>query len=170
MAFGAGSAAAPEPNVPDLSQPPAIGSTPGTPARSSAPGSSAVTIAASVAAGATTAIPQFDPVGTLALTAGSPESVAPALTTFTRRGSERRLAKPTAPAQGGGMGPDAPTGPPGHATAAVSGAAFGGSGAAHGCAILAGVLALSCWRLRRHRVRSVLPGPVGVVFLLQRPG
>jgi len=116
------------------------------------------------------AFPQFDPRGTLALTAGLPQPLSPPLATLTRRDNGRRLANPTAPAQGGGTEPDAPSGPPGHATAAGSGASFGGIGAGHWCAILAAVLALSCRRLRRHRVRPVLPGPVGVAFLLQRPG
>ena len=105
-AFGAATAAVPEPHAIDSSVP-AIGSTAGTPARSSAPGSSASPIAASVAT-ALTAFPQFDPRGTLALTAGLPQPLSRALATFTRRASERRSAKPTAPAQGGGMGPDAP--------------------------------------------------------------
>jgi hypothetical protein len=118
-----------------------------------------------------TAFLQFEPGGALALAAGLPQALSPALATFTRRDSEGRLAKPPPPAQGGGMGPpDAPSRPPGHATAAGSGAGSGGIGSAYWCAMLAGVLALSCRRLRRHRVRPVLPGPVGVAFLLQRPG
>jgi hypothetical protein len=126
-------------------------------------------IAAGVAA-AMTAFPQFDPRDALVLTLGLPHPLSPALTTFTRRDGARRLAKATAPAQGGGMEPDAPPGPPGHATAAGSGAGSSGIGSAYWCAILAGVLTLSCSRLRRVHVRPVLPGPVGVAFLLQRPG
>ncbi len=170
-AFGAGRTPAAEPDAIGSWQMPAIGSTTATSARSSAPGSPAVHVSAIVSADANATIRQVDPArGMDALTWGSVRPVAQAPATLTRRSTARHLSKATAPAQGGGMGPDAPPGPPGHATAAASAAAFGGIGSAYWCAILAGVLALSCRRLRRHRARLVLPGPVGVPFLLQRPG
>jgi hypothetical protein len=68
------------------------------------------------------------------------------------------------------MGPDMPSGPPGNAAAAGSAGGFGGTSPGQWFAILGGLLAFGIQWLRRHRVRSVLPGPVGVAFLLQRPG
>jgi hypothetical protein len=96
--------------------------------------------------------------------------VSAPLAARTRPGSPRDPAKESSPAQDNATGLDAPSGPPGHATAGSNGAALGGISSGHWCAILAGVVAFSYQRSYRRRLRPVLQGPGGVGLLLQRPG
>ena len=93
-----------------------------------------------------------------------------ALLARTRRGAERHAPKPSPSGPGGDTGPAAPLGPPGSVAVAGGGGAPGGASSALWCVILVGLLVYSAQELRRHRVRPVLSGPVGVVSLLQRPG
>jgi hypothetical protein len=152
---------------------PATVSTADTPAPWSAPGSSGSPFAAIVAAGAAARPLLFGlPLGPNPPTLLSlgPNSAAVAAWTRPDTAHAHHALKPGSPAPGGDMGPDTPSGPPGNATAGGSAGGFGGTSSGQWCAILAGLLAFGCQRLRRHRVRSFLPGPVGVAFLLQRPG
>jgi len=84
----------------------------------------------------------------------------------TKRATAHHAAKP----RGDGMGPDPPSEPPGNATAAGIAAAFANSSSGYCCAVLAGFFVLSLLLHRRHRVRPLPLGPVGVSSLLQRPG
>jgi hypothetical protein len=154
---------------------PAVASWPtpatGSAAHTPAPGWSRAPFAAIIAAGAAGRLLPFElPLGLNAVTLRSLGPNSAALAIQTRAGTARHAAEPSPLAQGGGMAPDAPSGPPGNAAVAGNAGGFGGTSSGQWCAILAGLLAFSCQRLRRHRVRSVLPGPIGVAFLLQRPG
>jgi hypothetical protein len=82
----------------------------------------------------------------------------------------RHAPKPTPAGKGGGGAPSAPTGP--SPNAAGTGAAGAAAGLSSGlwCDLFVVLLALVGRELRRHRLRPVLAGPVGVVSLLQRPG
>jgi hypothetical protein len=84
--------------------------------------------------------------------------------------ARRHISKPTPAGKGGGTWPDAPSGPSPNAAGTGGGAAPGGLSSALWCDLFLVLLALVGRELRRHRVRPVLAGPVGVVSLLQRPG
>jgi hypothetical protein len=88
----------------------------------------------------------------------------------TRPDAGHRVPKADPAGKGGGGGPDAPSAPPGSAASGVGGAAPGGLSSGVWCDIFIVLLAFTGQALRRHRVRPVLSGPIGVVSLLQRPG
>jgi hypothetical protein len=142
----------------------------GVRAPSPAPGSAEAPIAHLSAAGAATGLLPF----ALAplLDAATPSQLGPglaALATPTRPATGRHAPDPSSPAHDVG-GPGAPSAPPGSAIAGSAASAGSGLSSAEWCAILVCLVALSCNRLRRHRVRRAPPQPLGVTFLLQRPG
>jgi hypothetical protein len=94
-----------------------------------------------------------------------------ALVARINRSAADHTDKPS-PAAGHGSAPTprAPSGPPGSATAGSSAAAASGASSGLSCAILVGLITLAYRELRRHLLRPVLAGPIGVVDLLQRPG
>jgi hypothetical protein len=129
-----------------------------------------VPIAQMSAVGAATALLAFDLAPRL--DAATPSWLDPglaALAPATRRGTGRHTAIPSSRAHGAAE-PGAPSAPPGSAIAAGAASAFAGVTAVEWCAILFYLVALGCNPLRRHRVRRAPPGPLGVTFLLQRPG
>jgi hypothetical protein len=82
----------------------------------------------------------------------------------------RHAPKPTPAGKGGGAVPSAPSGPSPNAAGTAAGGAAAGLSSGLWCVLFVVLLALVGRELRRHRVRPVLAGPVGVVSLLQRPG
>jgi hypothetical protein len=84
--------------------------------------------------------------------------------------ARRHAPKPTPAGTGGGAAPPAPSSPSPNAAGTGAGAASAGLSSGLWCVLFVVLLALVGRELRRHRVRPVLAGPVGVVSLLQRPG
>jgi hypothetical protein len=84
--------------------------------------------------------------------------------------ARHHVAKPPPTGKAGGTGPAAPSGPSPNAAGTGAGAGAGGLSSGPWCDLCLLLLALIGLELRRHRVRPVLAGPVGVVFPLQRPG
>jgi hypothetical protein len=87
-----------------------------------------------------------------------------------KRSSGGEPAEPRPAGHGGGSAPRSPSRPPGSASAGSAGTSAAGSSSGLGCAVLVGLLAFGSHKLRRHRVRPAMAGPVGVVSLLQQPG
>ena len=83
-------------------------------------------------------------------------------------------SRPTAahvPHGGGGLPEPTPFGPPGRgAVGGASGAPGATAGSAVTCAILVGILLLTCPPLRRFRLLPVAAAPAGFPLLQQRPG
>jgi hypothetical protein len=84
--------------------------------------------------------------------------------------AHRHAPKPTPAGKGGGATPPGPSSPSPNAAGTGAGAASAGLSSGLWCVLFVVLLALVGQELRRHRVRPVLAGPVGVVSLLQRPG
>jgi hypothetical protein len=105
------------------------------------------------------------PVSTLGPTAavlvGAPRTAVAA---------HRDTPKPTPTGNGGGAAPPAPSSPSPNAAGTGAGAASAGLSSGLWCVLFVVLLALVGRELRRHRLRPVLAGPVGVVSLPQRPG
>jgi hypothetical protein len=97
---------------------------------------------------------------------------AAVLVTATRTvvAARHRTPKPTPAGKGGGAVPSAPSSPSPNAAGTGAGAGSAGLSSGLWCVLFVVLLALVGQELRRHRVRPVLAGPVGVVSLLQRPG
>jgi hypothetical protein len=104
------------------------------------------------------------------ISALGPTAVPPVSATLAVRAASKDSSTPAPAGKGGGVTPDAPTGPSPNSAGTAAAAASGGLSSGPWCDLFLILLAPLGQELRRRRVRPILAGPVGVVSLLQRPG